>query len=94
MARKSNAEITSKRAASAASKILQNPGSSNTAKPVAASALARRSNRRKWWTFVPATAVHVGSGEWFGSRVSNPQVWATPRARPLSPAQDSPSTMR
>lgn len=47
MARKKNAEVTSKRAGSAASKVLRNPRSSKAAKTAAASALAQRPNRRK-----------------------------------------------
>lgn len=47
MARKRNTEVTSKRAASAASKVLRNPRSSKAAKTAAASALAQRPNRRK-----------------------------------------------
>ncbi|MCY4560223.1 MAG: hypothetical protein OXF79_28470 [Chloroflexi bacterium] len=47
MARKTNTEVTSKRAASAASKVLRNPRSSKAAKTAAASALAQRPNRRK-----------------------------------------------
>ena len=42
MARKRNTEVTSKRAASAASKDLRNPRSSKAAKTAAASALAQR----------------------------------------------------
>ena len=47
MARKRNTEVTSRRAASAASKVLRNPRSSKNAKTAAASALAQRPNRRK-----------------------------------------------
>ena len=47
MARKRNTEVTSKRAASAASKVLRNPRSRKAAKTAAASALAQRPNRRK-----------------------------------------------
>ena len=47
MARKRNTEVTSKRAASAASKVLRNPRSSKAAKTAAGSALAQRPNRRK-----------------------------------------------
>ena len=47
MARKKNTEVTSKRAASAVSKVLRNPRSSKAAKTAAASALAQRPNRRK-----------------------------------------------
>jgi hypothetical protein len=42
-----NREVTSKRAASAASKVLRNPRSSKAAKTAAASALTQRPNRRK-----------------------------------------------
>ena len=47
MARKANSEVTSKRAASAASKVLRNPNSSKAAKTAAASALTQRPNRKK-----------------------------------------------
>ena len=47
MVRKKNVEVTSKKAASAASKVLRNPRSSKDAKTAAASALAQRPNRRK-----------------------------------------------
>ena len=47
MARKRNTEVTSRRAASAASKVLRNPRSSKAAKTAAASALAQRPDRRK-----------------------------------------------
>ena len=47
MASKRNTEVTSRRAASAASKVLGNPRSSKNAKTAAASALAQRPNRRK-----------------------------------------------
>ncbi len=47
MARKRNAEVTSKKAASAAGKILRNPKASKAAKSAAGSALTQRPNRRK-----------------------------------------------
>ena len=47
MARKSKIEVTSKKAASAASKVLRNPKSSKDAKTAAASALAQRPNKKK-----------------------------------------------
>ncbi len=47
MARKSNSEVTSKRAASAASKVLSNPKSSKAAKTAAGSALTQRPNKKK-----------------------------------------------
>jgi len=47
MPRKSNREVTSARAASAASKVLRNPHSSKAAKTAAASALTQRPNRSK-----------------------------------------------
>lgn len=40
-------EMTSKRAASAAAKVLRNPRSSKAAKTAAASALTQRPNRKK-----------------------------------------------
>lgn len=42
-----NREVTSKRAASAASKVLRNPKSSKAAKTAAGSALTQRPNRKK-----------------------------------------------
>lgn len=45
MAKKS--EVTSKRAASAAAKVLRDPKSSKAAKTAAASALTQRPNRKK-----------------------------------------------
>jgi hypothetical protein len=45
--RRKNSEVTSKRAASAASKVLRDPRSSKAAKTAAASALTQRPNRRK-----------------------------------------------
>ena len=47
MARTPNSEVTSKKAASAASKVLSNPKSSKAAKSAAASALTQRPNRKK-----------------------------------------------
>ena len=47
MARKRNTEVTSRRAASAASKVLRDPRSSKAAKTAAGSALAQRPSRRK-----------------------------------------------
>lgn len=47
MASRKNSEVTSKRAASAASKVLRNPKSSKAAKTAAASALTQRPNRKK-----------------------------------------------
>lgn len=44
--RKKNSEVTSKKAASAASKVLRNPNSSKAAKTAAASALTQRPNRK------------------------------------------------
>ncbi|MDE0932599.1 MAG: hypothetical protein OSA47_03225 [Novosphingopyxis baekryungensis] len=44
--RKSNSEVTSKKAASAASKVLRNPNSSKAAKSAAASALTQRPNKK------------------------------------------------
>lgn len=47
MARKSNKEVTGKKAASAAGKVLSNPRSSKAAKTAAASALTQRPNKKK-----------------------------------------------
>jgi len=47
MPRLRNNEVTSKKAASAASKVLRNPNSSKAAKSAAASALTQRPNRKK-----------------------------------------------
>lgn len=47
MARKPNKEVTSKKAASAASKTLRNPDASKTAKSAAASALTQRPDKKK-----------------------------------------------
>lgn len=44
---KKNAEVTSARAATAASKVLRDPKSSKAAKSAAASALTQRPNRKK-----------------------------------------------
>ena len=44
---KSNKEVTSAKAASAAAKVLSNPKSSKAAKSAAASALTQRPNRKK-----------------------------------------------
>ena len=43
---KKNSEVTSKKAASAAGKVLSNPRSSKAAKTAAASALTQRPNRK------------------------------------------------
>lgn len=42
-----NSEVTSKKAASAAGKVLSNPKSSKAAKTAAASALTQRPNKKK-----------------------------------------------
>ena len=47
MAKQSNKEVTSKKAASAAGKVLKNPKSSKAAKSAAASALTQRPGKRK-----------------------------------------------
>lgn len=47
MARKGNTEVTSKKAASAAARVLRNPKSSKAAKSAAGSALTQRPDRRK-----------------------------------------------
>lgn len=47
MAGRTNSEVTSKKAASAASKVLRDPRSSKAAKSAAASALTQRPNRKK-----------------------------------------------
>ncbi len=44
---KRNSEVTSKKAASAAGKVLRNPNSSKAAKSAAASALTQRPNKKK-----------------------------------------------
>jgi len=46
MAKKSNSEVTSKKAASAAAKVLSNPKSSKDAKSAAGSALTQRPNKK------------------------------------------------
>ena len=46
MTRKTNSEVTSKKAASAASKVLRNPKSSKAAKSAAGSALTQRPNKK------------------------------------------------
>ena len=47
MAKKTRGEVTSKRAASAAGKVLRNSKSSKAAKTAAASALTQRPNKKK-----------------------------------------------
>ena len=47
MTKKKNTEVTSKKAATAASKVLRNPKSSKAAKTAAASALTQRPNKKK-----------------------------------------------
>ena len=47
MAKKPINEVTSKRAASAASRVLRNPKSSKDAKSAAGSALTQRPNKKK-----------------------------------------------
>ena len=47
MAKKGNSEVTSKKAASAASRVLSNPKSSKDAKSAAGSALTQRPSRGK-----------------------------------------------
>lgn len=47
MAKRSNSEVTSKKAASAASKVLRDPKASKAAKSAAGSALTQRPNRKK-----------------------------------------------
>jgi len=47
MAKKANKEVTSKAAASAASKVLRDPKSSKAAKSAAASALTQRPNKNQ-----------------------------------------------
>ncbi|MGK2873426.1 MAG: hypothetical protein ACSLFL_14425 [Alphaproteobacteria bacterium] len=46
MAKKSNKEVTSKKAATAAAKVLSNPKSSKDAKSAAGSALTQRPNKK------------------------------------------------
>ena len=47
MKRRNNNEVTGKKAASAAARVLSNPRSSKDAKTAAASALTQRPNRKK-----------------------------------------------
>lgn len=47
MVKPTNKEVTSKKAASAAGKVLRDPKSSKAAKSAAASALTQRPNRKK-----------------------------------------------
>lgn len=47
MARRRNTEVTSKKAASAAAKVLRDPKASKAAKSAAGSALTQRPNKRK-----------------------------------------------
>lgn len=47
MARKRNTEVTSKKAASAAGKVLRDPKAGKAAKSAAGSALTQRPNKRK-----------------------------------------------
>jgi hypothetical protein len=47
MANRKNTEVTSKKAASAAGKVLRDPKSSKAAKTAAASALTQRPNQKK-----------------------------------------------
>lgn len=47
MPSRTKSEVTSKKAASAASKVLRDPRSSTAAKSAAASALTQRPNRKK-----------------------------------------------
>lgn len=46
MARRRNSEVTSKKAASAASKVLRDPKASKAAKTAAGSALTQRPNKK------------------------------------------------
>lgn len=46
MARKGNSEVTSKKAASAAAKVLRNPRASKEAKSAAGSALTQRPDKK------------------------------------------------
>ena len=46
MARKRNTEVTSKKAASAAAKVLQDPKANKAAKSAAGSALTQRPNKK------------------------------------------------
>lgn len=47
MSKRKNSEVTSKKAASAAAKVLRDPKSSKAAKTAAGSALTQRPNREK-----------------------------------------------
>lgn len=47
MARRRNTEVTSKKAASAAAKVLRDPKASKTAKSAAGSALTQRPDKKK-----------------------------------------------
>ena len=47
MTKQKNNEVTGKKAATAASKVLRNPRSSKAAKTAAASALTQRPNKKK-----------------------------------------------
>jgi len=47
MAKRKNSEVTSKKAASAAGRVLRDPKSSKAAKTAAASALTQRPNQKK-----------------------------------------------
>lgn len=47
MARKGNSEVTSKKAASAAAKVLRDPKASKDAKSAAGSALTQRPDKKK-----------------------------------------------
>lgn len=47
MSKRKNSEVTSKRAASAAARVLRDPKSSKAAKTAAASALTQRPNKKK-----------------------------------------------
>lgn len=47
MSKRKNSEVTSKKAASAAAKVLKDPKSSKAAKTAAGSALTQRPNKKK-----------------------------------------------
>lgn len=47
MSKRKNSEVTGRKAASAAGKVLSNPRSSKAAKTAAASALTQRPNKKK-----------------------------------------------
>ncbi len=47
MAKRKNSEVTSKKAVSAAGRVLRDPKSSKAAKTAAASAITQRPNRKK-----------------------------------------------